>query len=295
MSDLFNPHLIAGNAKAVMKVHNAPSSDLWKVAPEDLCFIDGFNVRSETADYLAHIESITASIMANGFMSDKPLAAFVADDGKIYITDGHSRLRAARLAIERGYTLEQLPVVVKPRGTSMEDITIALVTSNSGKALTPFETGVVIKRLIGMGLDEKEIAKRLALGLPYVKDLLNLVAAPKPIRDMVIEGKVSATTAIVELEKHGGKAVKRLEDAHKVAVASGKTKVTAKHLKPAKAKKPPTKTVWDDKKQAEIVPTVVKAMITMVDGNKVHLTLMDGGTFNVGDVVGVQLQVASTL
>lgn len=233
-ASLFPPtDLVAGNLKAAMKLVGASSAEVWNVKPQDIHIIDGFNGRVDTPEYRAHVESIAESIMANGFYRDKPLAGFVANkDGvpTIYVTDGHTRLAAALIAIARGAQLETLPVVTKPRGTTMEDLTVALITSNSGKSFTPYETGMICKRLIDFGMTEKVIAQRLSLTMAYVIDLLALVAAPKAIRDMVTNGQVSATAAIKEITTHGSKAVARLTDGLDRAKKAGKTKVTGKHL-----------------------------------------------------------------
>lgn len=225
-----SPELVAGNTKAAMKDIQAVSSDLWKVPLDKFVFIEGFNPRTDTPAYLAHIEEVAQSILANGYYQDKPIAAFVDEDGAIRPTDGHTRIRAARRAVELGAPLETLPTVIKPRGTSMEDITVALVTSNTGKPLTPYETALVVKRLIDMGLDEKTVAKRLNYTTPYVQDLLTLVAAPKPIRDMVANGQVAASVAVKEWNTHGTKAVARLKAGLDKAKAAGKTKMSPKHL-----------------------------------------------------------------
>ena len=241
MTDLFtSPDLIRGNVKLAMKDAGASSADLWNVQPHLLKFIDGFNGRVHGPEYEAHVEAITQSILDNGYYQDKPIAAYVADENGervIYVTDGHTRVTAALRAIVRGAPIETLPTVVKPKGTTMEDLTFALVTSNNGKAFTPYETGMIIKRLVDMGVAEKTIAKRLGLTTAYVNALLELVAAPKAIRDMVVAGQVSATAAIKELNQHGSKAVTRLKEGLKTAQAAGKSKVTGKHLNGKK--KPP--------------------------------------------------------
>lgn len=239
-TDLFTPpDLIRGNVKAAMTSVGASSADLWNVHPSRLRFIEGFNGRVQGPEYEAHVEAITQSILDNGYYQDKPIAAYVAkedDEQVIYVTDGHTRATAALRAIERGAPLETVPVVVKPKGTTLEDLTFALVTSNNGKPFTPYETALIVKRLIDMGVVEKVIAKRLNLTSTYVNSLLELVAAPKAIRDMVVAGQVSATEAIKELNKHGKQAVPRLKEALKTAQAAGKSKVTGKHLpKPKKA------------------------------------------------------------
>lgn len=238
----FANDLVAGNVKAAMREAGAASSDLWKVPRDQIRILDGFNVRStDDPDYRAHIRSIADSIKENGFYQDKPLSGFVGKDGKadvIFLTDGHSRLAAVDIAVSEGAEITVLPVVIKPRGTSMEDLTVALYTSNTGRPLTPFETGVICKRLVGYGWEPREIAKRLGLTSKYVNDLLGLVGAPKAVRELVTTGLVSATTAIKTIRDYGATASQTLNDAVTQAKASGKNRVTAKNLTPPKRRHP---------------------------------------------------------
>jgi ParB family chromosome partitioning protein len=213
------------------------SADLWKCPVDRLTVAEGFNVRDKDDAYWQRVEAIKHSIIENGYMADKPIAGYVANDGEadiIIITDGHTRYDAVLKAREEGHEINEVPVVTKPRGTSMEDLTIALVTSNSGEKLKPLEVAKVCKRLIGYGMDENEIARRLGYTRAYVLQMLDLLAAPKAVRDMVSSGKVSATLASQTIKKHGKQAAKVLSDGVKTAEAKGKSKVTAKHVKPKK-------------------------------------------------------------
>lgn len=211
------------------------SADLWKVPFDRLTIHPGFNVRVKDAAYEQRVKDIADSIEANGYMQDKPMAGIVVldDQGQdsIVVTDGHTRYDAVALARSRGVEIDLIPVVTKPRGTSMEDITIALVTSNSGQRLTPYETALVCKRLIGYGMPESDIARRLGFTKTYVSDLLGLLASPKAIRDMVKDGKVSATEAIKTIKSHGKNATNVLADAA-ATTAPGK-RVTAKAISKA--------------------------------------------------------------
>lgn len=223
--------LTPGNVKAATA--GMKSSDLWQVPFDDLHLMDGFNVRIHDADYEAHIEYLTASIIANGYMRDKPMSGFIAEvdgESRILITDGHSRYEALRRAVERGTEITTIPVVTKPRGTSMEDLTVALVTANSGRPLTPFETGVVVKRLMSFGWNEKQVAEKIGVTTQYVNDLLTLQGASKEVRDLVASGVVSPTTAISTVKKHGSGAGKVLKEAVAVAKSQGKAKASAKHI-----------------------------------------------------------------
>jgi ParB/RepB/Spo0J family partition protein len=220
-----------GSIKKAASTSGFKSSDLWKAPVSSLRVVDGFNVRDKDDQYRERVEYICASIIENGYMDDKPIAGFVTEENGehiIIVTDGHTRLEAVKLAISRGHDIVTVPVVTKPRGTSMEDLTIALVTSNSGEKLRPFEVAKVCKRLIGYGMTEADIAKRLMLTRAYVLDLLNLLAAPAEIRDMVSEGKISATEATKTIKKHGKDAAEVIATAAK---ESKDGRVTAKTIK----------------------------------------------------------------
>lgn len=234
----FTRELTPGNTKAAMKAVGAASSDLWKVAPDQLRTLDDFNARIKNDAYAARVRWIADSIKANGFYPDKPLTGFVAlEDGEevIYVTGGHRRHEGVLLAIEEGADVPTVPVVIKPRGTSMEDLTVDLVVGNEGEPLTTYEQAVVCKRLAGFGWDSKEIARRLGYSTAqYVDGLLSLASAPLAVRKMVIEAVISATTAIEAIKKHGDKATDVLLAA---MVKSAGGRVTAKHMPDADFKK----------------------------------------------------------
>lgn len=247
-SDPFTLELAPGAIKEAMQ--GSKSSDLWKVAIGDIVVIEGFNARVKNDEYHAKVREIADSIKANGFYQDKPLAVYVRrvnGVSQICVTDGHTRLDAAKLAISEGAEITHLPVVTKPNGTSMEDLTVALVTSNSGRSLTPYEVAVVCKRLIGFGMTESEIANRLSVSETQIKNYLLLTASPKLIRDLVSNGKVSATLAIDTVKKHGVGASKVLSEAVTGAEAFGKSRVTKKLVAPkAKAAKPAKRDLLGD-------------------------------------------------
>lgn len=234
----FTTELVAGNVKAAMKEAGASSSDLWKVEPSRLRVLPDFNCRVQNDAYNSRVRKIADSIKANGYYPDKPLSGFVAkEDGVdvIYVTGGHRRHAAVHLAISEGVELATVPVIVKAKGTSMEDLTVDLIVGNDGEPLSTYEQAVVCKRLVGFGWDSKEIARRVGYAsAQYVDGLLSLAAAPLAIRKMVIEEVVSATTAIEAIKKHGDKATQILLAA---VVKSGTGRVTAKHMPDAAFKK----------------------------------------------------------
>lgn len=235
MNTTFSPDFVSGNTKVAMKAADAKSRDLYMVPVAELTIMSEFNTRTKNAEYDAKVREIADSIKANGFYSHKPFAVIVVKvDGKdtIAVYDGHTRYDGLQLAISEGAAVERAPVVAAPAGTTLEDITVGLVTNNSGRQLDPMGIATVVKRLIGYGLEVSEIAKRIGFTPAYVGGLLSLVGAPKPIRDMVTAGTVSASLAVSTLRDEGEKAVAVLEKGLETAKAAGKTKVTKKSIVP---------------------------------------------------------------
>lgn len=226
----FSQDFATGNVKAAMKEAGAGSGDLYKVPVDKFVVLPGFNVRTQTPEYEAHIEQLTASILANGFYSNKPLGVIINDQGEVVVYDGHTRLEAVKRAITRGAQIETLPAVTAPRGTTMVDLTIGLVTNNAGKELTPIEVAAVCKRMVGWGWDEQKIADRLGVTKGYVNDLLGLLEAPEATKQLVAAGRVAAGTAIKLGKKVGATEASKQLQAAAAALPAGKT-VTPKHLK----------------------------------------------------------------
>ena len=236
----FNKDIVASNIKVAMKSFDAKSRDLYYVPIDSLSIMDDFNVRSKNQDYTDSVRAIADSIIANGFYAHKPFAVLaMKENGKdiLAVYDGHTRYDGLKLAISEGASIERVPVVCSPAGTTLEDITVGLVTNNSGRQLEPLAIAIVCKRLIGYGLDNVEIAKRLGFSNSYVGNMLMLIGAPKKIRDMVSNGQVSASLAVSTLRDHGEKAVSMLESGLVEAIESGKTKVTAKNVPVTLARK----------------------------------------------------------
>jgi len=231
----FKTELTPAPAAATMKSAEAKKGDLWQVPIGSIKILPDFNVRVRDTDaYKAGITELKDSIVANGYYPHKPLAGYTAkvgDDTIIYLEDGHRRLEAVEAAnFELGADAQitSLPVIVAPAATTMEDMLVNLVQSNSGKDLTPYEKGLVVKRLLGFGMDKKQVAARLGFTPRYIDDMLVLVAAPVAVRNLMLNDRISSTQALRELRKDPAKAAERLTAAVKAAEGAGKTKATAK-------------------------------------------------------------------
>lgn len=283
--------LTAGATEPAMKAAEAKSTKLYFVPVKAIEPIPGFNVRVDSPDYRAHRDMIAESIRANGFDGTKPLAGYVHktdDGGVIYVTDGHTRLDAVNKLIEEGVEIERLPVVIRTPAPSLTDLTVALHTNNTGRPLSPFELGVVVKRLLKEdGADKKAIAERLAVTTRYLDDVLLLVNSPKKVRDAVLQGDVSSTFAIQTVRKAGNepdKAVEVIESAINKAKAAGKTKATAKDAGPKMRKVRTSVSVATGTDMKEIVKAVaaqVREAISATAGDDDTKLAAVDGTINL--------------
>ncbi|ELG7182235.1 TPA: ParB/RepB/Spo0J family partition protein [Pseudomonas aeruginosa] len=241
-SSEFKFDLLLGGIKAAMS--GAKSRDLWMIETKDIekiHVLDGLNVRIKDEALAEHIRSLANKMKAEGFKASKPLEVVVLEEGgqsRLVVTDGHCRLAAVKIAIAEGAEIQQIPCVALPaKGTSLQDLVAGLVTSNTGKPLTTFETALVCKRLFGYGWKEAQIAERLAFGEAYVNMLLELVSAPLSIVTMVQNGEVAATFAVEMMRKHRDQAVEVLKQGLTAAKAAGKSRVTNAYLPGAALKK----------------------------------------------------------
>lgn len=213
----FTMNLVQGSHKQVKSTHRRNDSTSW-VAPDEVHVVPGLNVRLRTPQYLERVRVIADSIKADGFKLTRPLIVFVHYDDaiggdRICVQDGHTRLEALRLALSEGASIEQIPVLFMPKGTSIEDITADLIVSNEGEPLSAYEKALVVKRLTNAGLSNAEIARRIGMTPTHVANLLILASAPRAVVDMILAGTISPSTAISALREHGSKAVSILSAA----------------------------------------------------------------------------------
>jgi ParB family chromosome partitioning protein len=198
--------------------------------PRGLKIKDGLNSRDlTTPDNRDHIEWLAASIAERGV--EKPLVIFAEGDS-VYVSDGHCRLTATLLAIERGADIKTVPCVPERRGTNNVDRLLSQFVHNSGKQLTPLEQGVLFKRALGLGASVAQVAASVGKSDTYVSQMIDFQAAPAEVHNMVKAGEVSTTLAarVVREAETPEEGLEKLKKAKAEAAAAGKSRVTAKSL-----------------------------------------------------------------
>ena len=229
----FRANMVGAAHKALMSSLAYSRGEQIRVMIEDLHVLDGFNPRIDSGKLKTYIRSLANKIKANGFYDHKPLSVYGHLKGKrpvLIVHDGHCRLAAVKLAISEGAEITDLPVVIKDRSCTEEDLLVGMVTSNDGRPLSALERAIVCKRLVNFGWKHERIAANLDLTTDYVDKLLILSGAPAEIRDMVERGQVSAALATQMLVRHGSDAVGILQKELARAQAAGQVKVLPRNM-----------------------------------------------------------------
>lgn len=130
------------------------------------------------------LKELAASIRAVGVL--QPI--IVAPDGERYtIIAGERRYRASRLA-----DLTEIPAIVRD-WDSQKRLEAALVENLQRDDLNPIEQAMGVRRLMDeAGLTQEAAAERLGKSRPAIANLLRLLTLADSVRQMVVDGKLSA-------------------------------------------------------------------------------------------------------
>lgn len=202
--------------------------DSFMFDPDDIVIEEGFNSRDFTLkENREHLAALKASIKVNGIR--KPVTVRF-DDGKAILTDGETRLRAARELKAEGVEI-QVPAIGENRGMNDADRIANQVVDNSGKQFSPLELGNNYTRLVAFGWTPKQIAERVGKTTAHVNGVLALMEAPAAVHKLIRNGQVAASQALDTIKKHGAeKGAATIAKAVERAKAAGKTKATGKHV-----------------------------------------------------------------
>lgn len=131
------------------------------------------------------LQALAESIGEHGIL--QPLAVRAVENGFYQIIAGERRWRAARMA-----GLSQVPVVVIEADdkTVME---LALVENLQRQDLNPMEEAEGYRVLMEeYAMTQEEAARRVGKSRPAVSNALRLLSLPEDVRQMVIDGALSA-------------------------------------------------------------------------------------------------------
>lgn len=191
----------------------------------------GYNVRLPGVKREARVVGILQSILANGYLQDKPLTCVRGQESGedvYFVVAGHTRLEAVRRANEQGANITHLPVICKSAGAGKVALTMDLVLSNNTEPLSMYEQGIVNERLVAEGLSVSEIARRQGRYTEgHIRNTLELRAAPFAIVQWLADDVIAETFALNMIRKHGDAAVEVIARGLEKASSVGKVRVTA--------------------------------------------------------------------
>lgn len=200
------------------KIQEETKQTNWEVDVRNIHPLEraGGNIREDYGD----IDELAKSIEESGIMV--PIRAYrdKDNDGQWIAIDGHRRLKAAMWLVDnKGLTIRAKVIVVDYRKLSDEQLVYDMVITNSGKELNPVELAEAVRRLIAYGHKPKEISAKFGKPLPFVKNLELFSTAPKRIKELVKNNKVSYSLVLQLLREcpDYNAAILKIEAALKVA------------------------------------------------------------------------------
>ena len=132
----------------------------------------------------AALNELAASIRAVGVL--QPI--IVCPNGERYtIIAGERRYRASRLAEQ-----SEIPAIVRD-WDNQKRLEAALIENLQRDDLNPLEEAMGVRRLMDeAGLTQEKVAERLGKSRPAVANLLRLLNLPDSVKQLLVDGKLSA-------------------------------------------------------------------------------------------------------
>ncbi|MBI5492314.1 MAG: ParB/RepB/Spo0J family partition protein [Deltaproteobacteria bacterium] len=144
----------------------------------------------------AALKELSDSIKEKGVI--EPLIVRRTSNG-LELIAGERRWRASRMA-----GLTEVPVVITD-ATDEEALEFAIIENIQREDLNAIEEAEAYKSLMGFGLSQDEVAKRVGKERATVANYLRLLKLPPEIRDELIKGSITMghARALLSLDTHG--------------------------------------------------------------------------------------------
>lgn len=218
-----------GNQQTVRE-NSTRANEIVKIHIDKLIIREGEN--KNPRENPGDIEGLANSILENG--QAVPGIVDVLANGTFLLVDGWRRYLALQLLAQRGYE-PLFKAVVNTKGTTEEQRLLQMFTTQDNKPLEPVEVSEVIKRLVNMGYNMLEIAKKIGKSHTYVGNMYAFSQDSKVVKEAVTNGDISISTAIqlqreIPEQEERAKAVKKAVDnkVKKVEEITGKDKKEGK-------------------------------------------------------------------
>jgi hypothetical protein len=184
---------------------------------------------------IEHAERLKTMIRSGGFKKNHwPELTYF--NGKLYVEKGNHRVWALRELAKEGWDgLDEVLFTMSDPNRTKETRIFEIFTDNVQQNLGMDVQAKVIYDLYEINNDKKRIADRLGISVQTVDNMLEYhTQLPDELKAAVVDGKVSASTALATFREEGrdGEAAKkRLAEAFEAAIAEQAAKVAAKKVK----------------------------------------------------------------
>lgn len=177
-------------------------SKVLYIDPRIIKVRDGWNFRDfNNPENAAYIEGMIPSILDGGV---REALTVTYEKGEVWLDDGECRLRAAKLVIERTNKEIRVPVKSEERYANPVQRVINQRLRNSAKEFTVFEDAAFFNHLLTVHkLSQKEIAERCNISAGRVSQILEFNTVGEVGRNLVNNGKASASL-VMEVTKNEG-------------------------------------------------------------------------------------------
>lgn len=175
-----------GEAAGITKRTSAYFAD-----PKQIKRKEGFNVRFDFGE----ITELAASIKAQGMI--QPLQVQRVGDNLILV-DGDRRLSACELIMKTEpdfFEPDGVPIITVDKKLTEVELTVRMLSANSGKNFLPLEEAAAYKRLRDAKMTLKQICDAVGRKHVHVVATLALLDADQSVKDAVKDGSVNSTLA----------------------------------------------------------------------------------------------------
>ena len=186
--------------------------DYQMINPRDIDVEPGFNARDYSLpENRAHLDRLKLLIIEAGKVEKPIIVRLNKETGRANVIDGECRLRAVMELIAEGrepFTFADMPCY--PASAGSDDPVVrrfASLNANEGKPLSKWELGKGYQDLFDLNVSIETIAKKTANSVAFVKEAMELAAAPDEVKQMLSEQAVTPAEVVRQLRNSPDTAV----------------------------------------------------------------------------------------
>ena len=211
-------------------LNKTTKKDIYNIDPRSIVVMEGFNSRVDFGD----IEELAAQIAEQGVLNPITVIPFKEEDGteKYKLIDGERRYRACMHILKNGGDIARVPAIFAPKNIPMAEMLVQQLMRNEGKQFNEYELGLHFQKLVKLGYERKEIAKKLGIPDWKVNCFLAHLNRDERVQNLMKDGKITGADVrrIYSSAKNDTKAVKEILKLANMAEQKNEKKITLKDL-----------------------------------------------------------------